>query len=67
MNMKPARKDFNKKKTLSRLLKYLRQTYPVRFAIILVCIVITSIGSLSASVFMAQFIDNVIYYSIFNK
>ena len=64
--MKPARKDFNKKKTLSRLLKYLRQTYPVRFVIILICIVITSIGSLSASVFMAQFIDNVIYKGIEN-
>jgi len=64
--MKPARKDFNKKKTLSRLLKYLRQTYPAKFVIILICIVITSIGSLSASIFMAQFIDNVIYKGIEN-
>ncbi|MCR5647079.1 MAG: ABC transporter ATP-binding protein/permease [Acholeplasmatales bacterium] len=47
-------------------MKYLYHTYPVRFVVILICIVITAIGSLAASVFMAQFIDNVIYAGIEN-
>ncbi len=66
MNFKPARKDFNKKKVLSRLMKYLFSTYPKRTTIILICIIITSIGTLSASLFMPQFIDNVIYAGIEN-
>jgi len=64
MNVKPARKQFDKKKTFTRLIKYLFHTYPVRFVIILICIVLTSIGSLAASVFMVQIIDNVIYAGI---
>ena len=64
MNFKPAKKDFNKKKVLSRLIKYLFSTYPKRTTIILICIVITSIGTLAASLFMPQFIDNVIYAGI---
>lgn len=66
MNVKPAKRQFNKKKTFGRLMKYLYHTYPVRFIVILICIVITSIGSLAASIFMAQFIDNVIYAGIEN-
>ena len=64
--MKPAKRDFNKKKVLSRLFKYLYHTYPKRTVIILICIVITAIGSLAASLFMPQFIDNVIYVGIEN-
>ncbi len=66
MNVKPARKDFNKKKVMSRLFKYLFHTFPVRTTIILICIVITALGSLAASLFMPQFIDNVIYAGINN-
>ncbi len=62
--MRPSKKQFDKKKTLSRLLKYLYHTYPVRFIAILICIILTAIGSLAASVFMAQIIDNVIYAGI---
>ena len=64
INAKPARRNFNKKKVLSRLMKYLFHTYPKRTTIILICIVITAIGSLSASLFMPQVIDNVIYAGI---
>ena len=66
MNVKPSKRQFDKKKTFGRLMKYLYHTYPVRFIAILICIIITAIGSLSASVFMAQFIDNVIYAGIEN-
>ena len=62
--MRPAKKQFDRKKTLSRLLKYLYHTYPVRFVLIIIGIILTSIGSLAASVFMAQIIDNVIYAGI---
>ncbi len=62
--MRPAKKQFDRKKTLSRLLKYLYHTYPVRFVLIFIGIILTSIGSLAASVFMAQIIDNVIYAGI---
>ena len=62
--MRPSKKQFDRKKTLSRLLKYLYHTYPVRFVLIFIGIILTSIGSLAASVFMAQIIDNVIYAGI---
>ncbi len=46
---------------LGRLLKYLFQLYKVRLIIVLICIVLTSLGAVSASIFIQQIIDKVIY------
>lgn len=64
MNFKPARREFDKKKTLSRLFKYLFHTYPVYLIIIAFCLVVVAIGSMSASIFMKRVIDDVIYAGI---
>ena len=56
--------NFNKKATFKRLLKYLFKSYPVHLVIITICIILTSIGSIAASIFMARFIDDVIYKGI---
>ena len=64
MNVKPAKRNFDKKKTLKRLLGYVFHTYPVRFTIICICIVIAAIGSISASVFMPQFINTIYIFII---
>ena len=63
MNVRPAKRNFNKKQTLKRLLSYVFHTYPVRFTIICICIVIAALGGLAASIFMPQFI-NTIYNGI---
>ncbi len=57
MNVKPSKRNFNKKDALKRLLGYVYKTYPVRFTIICICILITAIGGIGASIFMPQFID----------
>jgi len=56
--------NFNKKATFKRLLKYLFKSYPIHLVIITICIILTSIGSIAASIFMARFIDDVIYKGI---
>lgn len=57
-------RKFNKKQTFSRLMKYLFKTYKVQFIITVICIILSGIGSLSASVFMQKIIDDVIYKGI---
>ena len=56
--------NFDKKGTFKRLIKYLFKSYPIHFIIITICIILSAIGSIGASVFMQQFIDNVIYAGI---
>ena len=63
INVKPSKRNFDKKKTLKRLLGYVFKTYPVRFTIICICIVFAAIGAISASIFMPQFI-NLMYEGI---
>ncbi len=60
---KPDRK-FNKKKTLGRTLGYLFKCYPVHIILILICIIVTAVGSICASIFMQKVIDDVIYKGI---
>lgn len=60
----PNNPSFNKGQTFKRLISYLFKTYPVRFIIIIICIILAAIGSIAAAVFMQQFIDNVIYAGI---
>ena len=66
MNVKPLGREFNKKKSFSRLVGYLFHSYPVHVVIILICIIITAIGSVAAGYFMPKFIDDVIYAGIKN-
>ncbi len=66
MNVKPSKRNFNKKNALKRLFAYVFKTYPVRFVIICVCIVIAAIGGISASIFMPQFI-NLMYQGVQNN
>lgn len=64
MNVKPLGREFSKKKSFQRLIKYLFKTYPVLVSIILFCIVITAFGSIASAIFMQKFIDDVIYEGI---
>jgi len=66
MNVKPSKRNFNKKNALKRLFAYVFKTYPVRFVLICVCIVIAAIGGISASIFMPQFI-NLMYQGVQNN
>lgn len=60
---KPNR-QFNKKKTLGRTLKYLFSSYPVHIILIFISIIVIAVGSISASIFMQKVIDDVIYKGI---
>lgn len=62
---KPSRK-FNKKQAFSRLMGYLIRSYRFQFIIIIISILIVAAGSLSASVFVQKYIDDVIYPGIIN-
>ncbi len=64
LNIKPSTRNFNKKKTFSRLVKYFYKTHPVMVTIIIFCLIIMSISSMSASIFMQLVIDDVIYGGI---
>ena len=66
MNLKPGRKDLDRKATFKRLMKYVFHTYPIHFVVIIICIVICAVGSISASIFMPKFIDEVIQPGIKN-
>lgn len=57
-------KDFSKKKTFGRLMGYLFHSYPLLFTLTIICIVIVSIGSLAASIFLQKVIDDVFYAGI---
>lgn len=52
----------NKKQpsSIKRLIKFLFKQYPIKLVIVIVCILITSIGAVSASVFLQKIIDDVI-------
>ncbi|MGM9971924.1 MAG: ABC transporter ATP-binding protein [Anaeroplasmataceae bacterium] len=57
-------KDFDKKKTLKRLMSYLFKYYKLRLILVIICIIFTGIGSMAASIFMQRIIDDVIYKGI---
>lgn len=61
---KKPNRQFNKKKTLGRTLKYLFSSYPVHIILILISIIVIAVGSISASIFMQKVIDDVIYKGI---
>lgn len=53
-------RSFSKKQTFKRLMSYLFKSYKIHFIITVICIILSGIGSLAASVFMQQIIDKVI-------
>lgn len=53
-------KEQNKDKTLGRLISYLFQHYRLRLIITLICIVISSMASTIATIFLQKLIDNCI-------
>ena len=56
--------NFDKKGTFKRLVKYVFKSYPIHFIVIVVCLIISAIGSTAASLFMKAFIDDVIIAGI---
>lgn len=48
------------KKTLKRLFGYITRTYKIQFLLVLVCIVLSSLGSVSSSLFLKILIDQYI-------
>jgi len=52
-----GRKAKNVGKTLARLLSYIKDGYKIKFSIVIVCIIISSISSVAGSVFLQILID----------
>ena len=50
----------NKRHTARRLLSYLGRGYQLRFVLVLICILITAVASVSGSLFLGTLIDNYI-------
>ncbi len=59
-------KNINKSATLKRLLKYLFRYYKLRIFIVIICLIFSAVGGISASIFIQQIIDNVINPGIIN-
>ncbi|MCR5231699.1 MAG: ABC transporter ATP-binding protein/permease [Acholeplasmatales bacterium] len=56
--------NFDKKGTFKRLIKYVFKSYPIHFIVIIICIIISAVGAIAASIFMQRFIDDVIMAGI---
>ncbi len=50
----------NKRHTVRRLMSYLGRGYQLRFVLVLICILITAVASVSGSLFLGTLIDNYI-------
>ena len=62
--MRGTSRKFNKKKTFSRLIKYLFKNYPIHFIVIIICLITMAVGSIIASLFIPNIINEVIMPSI---
>lgn len=60
MNKKQSRVSKNTWKTAKRLLQYVTGTYKVQFIVVLVCILISSIGTISVSLSLRYLLDDYI-------
>ena len=58
--MRGTSRKFNKKKTFKRIMATLIKAYPVHSIIIMLCIIISSVGSIVASLFLPNIIKEVI-------
>ncbi|HRL57915.1 MAG TPA: hypothetical protein PK462_11750, partial [Lachnospira sp.] len=54
---KPSRLSKNTLKTAKRLLKYVTETYKLRFVLVFVCILISSVASISVSLSLKYMLD----------
>mgnify|MGYP000967795644 CR=1 FL=1 len=57
---KPSRLSKNTLKTAKRLLKYVTETYKLRFVLVFVCILISSVASISVSLSLKYMLDDFI-------
>ena len=58
--MRPREKSKDPVKTLKRLLSYFNKGYKLKFAVVLVCILLTTLASVGASLFLQTLIDDYI-------
>ena len=58
--MAGGRRSKNPKKTLARLLRYIRDGYAVQFGVVLVCILLSAVAGVAGSMFLQTLIDDYI-------
>lgn len=58
--MRPREKSKDPVKTLKRLLSYFNKGYKLKFAVVLICIIMTTLASVGASLFLQTLIDDYI-------
>ena len=58
--MAGGRRSKNPKKTLARLLHYIRDGYAVQFGVVLVCILFSAVAGVAGSMFLQTLIDDYI-------
>ena len=58
--MAGGKRSKNPKKTLGRLLYYIRDCYAVQFGVVLVCILISAVVNVAGSMFLRVLIDDYI-------
>ncbi|MCR5350102.1 MAG: ABC transporter ATP-binding protein/permease [Acholeplasmatales bacterium] len=63
--MRGTSRKFNKKQAFGRIMRLLFKSYPVHATIIILCIIVTAIGSIVASLFLPNIIGEVIYPGMF--
>ncbi len=56
--MRPREKSKDPVKTLKRLLSYFNKGYKLKFAVVLICIIMTTLASVGASLFLQTLIDD---------
>lgn len=56
--MRPREKSKDPIKTLKRLLSYFNKGYKLKFAVVLICIIMTTLASVGASLFLQTLIDD---------
>jgi len=59
-NAGPVKRSKNAGKTMKRLLAYIVKEYKIECAVVLVCILISSLASVIGTVFLKNLIDNYI-------
>ena len=64
MPIRGTTRKFSKKKAFKRLMGKLFHAYPLHFIIIILCIIVSAVGGIIASLFMPNIINEVIYPGI---
>ncbi len=58
--MMGGKRSKNPKKTLARLMKYIRKGYGVQFVVVLICILLSAVANVAGSMFLKSLIDDYI-------